>query len=355
MATDKQKEELMATLKFTPRNYRVEIWGYGGEIYWGTVDRKIYDFFKDKEIDIEQYASSWDDDMWADIPDDMRPFPPGSPYECDHGCHESGATVDSGSYITVYDETGEQVWQSSLDGTDLAKQGVEFDCIDEHYLADYDEGTVVFQGAQGEKGLFFGNEFEIKSPFDPAKLRITYTDCDGWSLTCGVSYDGEDIDGNDYDTNGKWGENKWIVIGDEVVYDGVERDEDSYENTSDDNPEIDLNDAFDNWNPMTDGLAALQDAVGELEAQFGTVDDDWDPAAELDKIQVPESDWTDKSIEPTTAGEYDVVLDAPWPTGGMEYVATWTGSAWELDGETIAIHRWRETTDDESNSSEQGG
>jgi hypothetical protein len=325
MATEQQKEELMQTLKFTPRNYRVEIWGYGGEIYWGTVDRKIYDLFKAKEIDIEQYAGGWDDDMWTDIPNDMRPFEPGSPYECDMGCHESGATMDGGSYITVYDETGEQVWQCSLDSTDLAKQGVDFDCIDEHYLADYDAGTVVFQGAQGEKGLFFGNEFELKSPFDPAKLRITYTDCDGWSLTCGVSYNGEDIDGNDYDTTGKWGENKWIIIGDEEVYDGVERDEESYKDTSDDNPEIDLNDAN-----------APNDAF------------DWSP--------LKEEEWTDKSVDPTTAGEYDVVLDAPWPTGGMDYEADWTGSAWELDGETIAIHRWRETAvNDESNTSSQGG
>ena len=59
MATDQQKEELMQTLKFTPRNYRVEIWGYGGEVYYGSVDRKIYDFFKDKAIDIEHYAGSW--------------------------------------------------------------------------------------------------------------------------------------------------------------------------------------------------------------------------------------------------------------------------------------------------------
>lgn len=246
MATDQQKEELMQTLKFTPRKYKVEIWGYGGEIYWGSVDRKIYDLFKAKEIDIEQYASSWDD-MWDDIPNDMRPFDPGSPYECDIGCHESGATFDSASYITVYDETGEKVWQSSLDSTELAEQGVDFDCIDEHYLADYPEGTVVFQGAQGEKGLFFGNEFELKSPFDPAKLRITYTDCDGWSLTCGVSYDGEDIDGNDYDTTGKWGENKWIIIGDEEVYDGVERDEESYEDTSDDEEEITLDEPVEEF------------------------------------------------------------------------------------------------------------
>lgn len=259
MATEHEKEELMQTLRFTPRKYKIEIWGYGGEIYWGSVDRKIYDLFKAKEIDIEQYASGWDDDMWKDIPDDMRPFEPGAAYECDHGCHLSGATFDESSYVTVYNENGEQVWQSSLDSVALAEEGVEFDCIDEKYINDYDPGTVVFMGAQGEKGLFFGNEFELRAPFDPKKLRIYYEDCDGWMLTSGLSYDGEDVDGNDYDTTGKWGENKWIIVGNEEVYDGVERDEESYEDTSDDDKEI-------------------------------TLDEEWDPAAELDKIAVPIQD-----------------------------------------------------------------
>ena len=34
MATEQQKEELMQTLKFTPRDYRIEITGYGGELYY---------------------------------------------------------------------------------------------------------------------------------------------------------------------------------------------------------------------------------------------------------------------------------------------------------------------------------
>jgi hypothetical protein len=254
MATKKEKEQLMATLKFTPRNYRIEIWGRGGEVYYGTVDRKIYDFFKEKEIDIEQYAGGWDDSMWSDVPEDLRPFPPGSPYDCDHGCHTSGATLDESSYITVYDETGEQIWQSSLSSINLAKEGVGFECNNEYYPDDQPEGTVLFMGAQGEKGLFFGDEFELKAPFDPSKLTIFYEDIDGWELTSGVSYDGEDIDGNDYDTTGKWGENKWIIIGGEEVYDGVERDED-----------LESND-----------------------------EEEWDPAAELDKIEVPK-----ESIEET--------------------------------------------------------
>jgi hypothetical protein len=48
-----------------------------------------------------------------------------------------------------------------------------------------------------------------------------------------VQYDGEDIDGNDYDTTGKWGENKWIIVGGEPIYQGEERDEDDYNDDAD--------------------------------------------------------------------------------------------------------------------------
>ena len=237
MATEQEKEELLQTLKFTPRNYRVEIWGYGGEVYWGNVDRKIYDYFKEKAIDIEQYAGSWEERMWDDVPFEMRPFEPGTPDECDRGGHTAGATFDDASHITVYDENGKEVWSSPL-GSVLTANGATFDCIDEHYIADYPTGTVVFWGGQGEKGTFFGNEFELTAPFDPSKLRVLYEDMDGWELTSGVQYDGEDLDGNDYDTDGKWGENKWIIVGGtEEVYAGEERNEDDYTDEDEDDEE----------------------------------------------------------------------------------------------------------------------
>lgn len=297
MATEQQKEELMQTLKFTPRKYKVEIWGYGGEIYWGAVDREVYDLFKSKSIDIEQYASSWDE-IWDDIPEDKRPFEPGSPYECDHGCHQSGATFDESSYITVYDETGEQVWQSSLSTAALDEHGVEYDCIDEHIINDYPEGTVVFFGAQGEKGLFFSNKFEIKSPFDPKKLRVTYEDCDGWELTSGVSYDGEDIDPNDYDTTGKWGENKWIIVGDEEVYDGIERDEESYEDTSDDDEEITLD---EDESTAEEGFAELNNFLADLGEQIGA------PEEEIEELR------TAKWPFPTDDNKDDDDAPKGWP------------------------------------------
>ena len=226
MATEQQKEELMQTLKFTPRDYRIEITGYGGELYYGRVDRKIYDLFKEKKIDIEQYAAGWDEEMFKDIPDDMRPFEPGNPYDI-LGTHESGATFSDDSYVTVYDENGDEVWSSPLGTAALDAAGVEVSQWCEESFDDYDSGTVVFYGAQGEKGLFFGNEFKITAPFDPKKLVISYGSYDGWDLVSGLIYDGEDIDSYDYDTSGKWGENKWIIVGDtEEVYEGEERSED---------------------------------------------------------------------------------------------------------------------------------
>ena len=50
MATRKQKEELIATLKFTPRTYKVELGAYGGEVYAGRVSREIYKYFKDNNM-----------------------------------------------------------------------------------------------------------------------------------------------------------------------------------------------------------------------------------------------------------------------------------------------------------------
>jgi hypothetical protein len=70
--------------------------------------------------------------------------------------------------------------------------------------------------------LLFGGEIELDAPFDPKKLKLTYSDADGWHLCHGVTYDGDDIDNNDLSTTGKWGESKWILGGDEEVYDPEE-------------------------------------------------------------------------------------------------------------------------------------
>ena len=52
MSTINEQEHLIQVLKFTPRTYKIQMWGYGGEYVMGSVDRKIYDYFRHRRLDV---------------------------------------------------------------------------------------------------------------------------------------------------------------------------------------------------------------------------------------------------------------------------------------------------------------
>lgn len=311
MATKKQKQELIDVLKFTPQQVKVTIYAYGGECYIGKVDRKIYDYFKEHKIDLEEYSTDWDD-KFSFVPSELQPFPPGSPYECDSMCHASGPEVSDTNVIEITNEHGDIIWSSSFGLNELEDAGVDVDEWETAIIDDEPEGTVVFWGGQGEKGTCFGSDFELRAPFDPKKLKISYSNCDGWWICNGVSYDGEDLDNNDLSTTGKWGENKWVIVGDEEVYEGISRD--------------DIDD---------EELPTIQELEDDSK--------EWDLAAELDKIVEEQlmSDWYPSDINPVRKGDYEVQLaEAAWPFAGIVR-AEWTGRTWKQDGEKIKITQWR--------------
>lgn len=211
-----EQEELIQTLKFTPRTYRVMLSGYGGEIVLGSVPREQYEYFRDNEIDIEEYA--WDSDNEQEVPEEMQPFTPGEWHSCDDVAHESGCELSEYNYITVTDENGKEHWQCKLGYSELTDAGVEVDETEESLCSDRAdrENTVGFIGQSVEKGCFFEGELNLTAPFDPAKLAINYSDIEGWSLITGVTYDGEDIEGYDgYDTRGKSSEFKFYDTGED--------------------------------------------------------------------------------------------------------------------------------------------
>ena len=228
MATVKEQEALIQTLKFTPRTYTVNVYGYGGEVYAGRVDRKVYEYFKQRKIDLDEFAGDWDNEL--EVPQEFQPFSPGSAYDCDDLIHASGATMDDGSMIEVSDENGTTVWSSTMDLASLKAAGVDIQLDSEFYFDDMDPEQVAFQGAQGEKGTFLGGEIFLTAPFDPAKLSVSYNNADGWFLSSEVTYDGEYIDNDDYSTTGKWGENKWVLPEGEEAYDPNEDVEEGEEN-----------------------------------------------------------------------------------------------------------------------------
>jgi hypothetical protein len=317
MATKKEKQELIDVLKFTPIKVNLYLQGYGGESYAGTVDRKIYDYFKQRRLDINEFA--WDSDYAEikEIPEDMLPFYAGSPYECNNLFHASGAELSDLNQLSINDENGKTVWEHNLGYSDLEEAGVSVneggggEFLD---LVNEDKSQVIFWGGQGEKGCFFDAEFTLTAPFDPKKLTIYYENCDDWYIITSIEYSGEELDGfGGYSTTGKWSEAKWILLSDEEVYEPS--DEDDEDISVLDNKEIQAQEAIDTW----------------------------DPAAELDKIaEDMMTEWYSVDIKPIHKGEYECEFEsASWPFP-IERMCEWTGRSWKEHGKkAVGIKRWR--------------
>ena len=313
MATKKQKEELIATLKFTPKTYNIYIGGYGGEAYAGTVDKATYEYFKEKKIDIEQYATDWDN-LFEDVPRELQPYSPGSPYDCDNLFHVSGAELSNLNEIQVNDEHGNNHWTCAAGINELEDEGVDVNETGGQDFDDLDEDTIVHWGGQGEKGTFFDGEFELTQPFDPKKLSVNYENCDGWWLISSVEYDGVEIDGSGgYSTTGKWNENKWVLCNGEEPYQGEEREEDS------------SND---------------KESESACDSETNNV---------LEIPELPVTDWYPVDVKPVHKGEYEVDLGKgiAWPF--MRIVrAEWTGRTWkDSEGNGIkGVESWRGLAED---------
>lgn len=198
-----EHEHLIEVLKFTPRTYKVYVWGYGGEYVMGTVDRKIYDYFRNRRLDLSDFA--WDSDYAEEnnIPEDMWPFPPGSWYECDDMGHVHGVDRNAGT-LQICDENGETVYErglSEISGGDDNEP--EWGGGDEIWINSKPAGTVVFIGVSSEKGTFFEGDIELREPFDITKLELGYDEIDGNEIINTLCYDGEEICNDGGSTDGK--------------------------------------------------------------------------------------------------------------------------------------------------------
>ena len=294
MATLEQKEQLMEVLKFTPRTYKISMWGYGGEKVMGTVDRKIYDYFKHRRLDLMDFA--WQSD-YADennIPEDMWPFPPGSWYECDNMGHAGGVSRNAGT-LQIEDETGETIFEKSLE--DISGWGdddnpePEWTCNEEVWIGSQPDGTVVFLGNSNEKGTFFEAEIPLTAPFDIRKLTLGYDEIDGEEIINYVEYDGEQID---------------------------------------------------NWGGSTDGKSS---DFGFYIAGSNKNDSKWEKYSNMDDIEYEMTEWFPKKINPVRNGIYMVKTAG---RNSYTYQCKWTGSRWisawqddEPDTDEIKIKEWQ--------------
>jgi len=286
MATLEQKEQLIDVLKFTPRTYKITMWGYGGERVMGKVSREIYDYFRERRLDLSDYA--WDSDYADDhnIPEEMQPFPPGSWYECDSMCHTNGVSRDNGT-LQIEDENGETVIEKSLDSFDgLDEDTVEFECFDEHWIDQKEPGTVVFIGCSHEKGTFFESEINLTAPFDITKLKLISEEVDGEEIIDTVVYDGEEID---------------------------------------------------NWGGSTDGKSS---DFGFYIAGSRKEGGRYESYRNMDDIDYPMTDWFPKTVNPVREGMYMVKTAGK---NSYTYRCMWNGSYWktEYSDEEVKIKEWQ--------------
>lgn len=276
-----EHERLLEVLKFTPRTYKLRVYGYGGEYVMGTVDRKIYDYFKSRRLNFEEFCY---DDSYAEennIPEEMWPFTPGQWYDCDNLMHVNGADMCAGT-LEIEDEQNQIIYSNDL--SEVCDDNIQIDGGDEAYIhLNVGYNTAVFFGISSEKGMFFETNIELTAPFDKEKLTIIFDDVDGSEIMRGAQYDGEDLDCYDMSTNGK-GYDMYL-----------------YAKKSADNIEHYKN---------------------------------------IDSIDWPMTDWYPKKIKPTREGLYEVEETGK---NAWKRQALWDGNKWvnTWDQTEMKIKQWR--------------
>ena len=293
--TIEEKSVIFDILKFTPQDYTISIWGYGGDSRFLRATKEQYKYFKENEIEIEEYASSWDNEF--NVPEDMQPFPPGEPYEGNEVDCAAGATMDGGTWLSITDEHGNEIFKTSLDPSDVEDNGAEVEEVAEFYPEHNSaDGTILIWHGNGEKGTFFGATERFTAPFDPSKLKINYQDFDGWMMMTTIEYDGEELYDNDYSTTGKWGETRWVIVGGE------------------DN--LDLEDS-------------------------STVE-----VREPEEKSLPRTDWFPVEINPVRKGTYECLFKiteaTAWPFANIDFVE-FDGKKWKSDKTVV---QWRGLTEE---------
>ena len=288
MATAQEKEKLIEILKFTPRTYKIRLWGYGGEYVMGTIDRKIYDYFREHRLDVNEFAWDYEYAKTNNIPEDMMPFEPGNWHDCDNMGHSWGVDRNCGT-LQVDDENGNTVYEKELEsitggGEHEDPPEPEWGGSDEVWIDSQPPGTVVFIGTSSEKGTFFEADLELNMPFNPGKLCLHYDEIDGNEVVTHVSYDSEELNNDGGDTNGKSSDFGFYIAG-------------------------------------------SSEGTGKFERY-----------KDMDDIQYGLSQWFPTKTKPEKLGKYNVNTK-----GGRTFQAIWNGEYWHNDwnNEKIKVKEWQ--------------
>lgn len=204
MATDTEKQRLIETLKFTPRTYKIQLWGGGSEIAVGKLTKEQYDFWsQEDEEDIIAYCVD------AHHRESEAPkIKPGLDFIEGGEWYDNNNWIDStrgcyfsfGSFLNVLDEDDKMHWS-----TELGRQEVNEEVqIKERTLSvreDHKDIDYWYRFQSAEDGHFWLGELELQYPFDHRLLEINTVDFEGTQLVTALKYNGEPLWSDDYNTH----------------------------------------------------------------------------------------------------------------------------------------------------------
>lgn len=325
MATKEEKQQLIETLRFTPRTYKIQMWGYGGERVMGRVDPKTWDYCLKHRVDLVDLAWGYEYAEENDLDEEKLPFTPGSWYECDSMGHVHGVSRDIGT-LQIEDENGNVVYEHPVQNLCGMDGEPQWCCNDEVWIGMAKKGEVVFIGSSNEKGTFFEGEINLRAPFDIEKLELHYDEIDGEEIINCVYYDGEEIENFGGSTDGKSSDMNMVRIIDD------EGNWERYELPDEDEIEASKSSTEESWDPVTELDKVLEDFREELDE----TDAEWN---DKDKTE-----WFPVKIKPVHAGVYECQFKKPpaWPWPPVEQL-TWNGKSWlNDDGDSVkGIKEWR--------------
>ena len=204
MATLEQKKKLIKTIKNPVRYFRLNFSRYGGEVAMGTITKDQYEYWTDND-GFEEYMSQVDYDAEEankEIPKRAqfdRPF-----YEYSNICHLSGPEWADGQtmYIEELNKDGNPlendeggfVQDIQHDFEDLTSLDAIVECDEEHNPGSKScENEYYVFGQYFNKGGWHTPDIIKTGPdgIEMDKLKIRYTDADGFKVFNEIEYDGE--------------------------------------------------------------------------------------------------------------------------------------------------------------------
>ena len=204
MATIEQKKNLIKTIKNPVRYFRLNFSRYGGEVAMGTIPKAQWEYWSDND-GFEEYMGQVDfdaDQANKEIPKRAQfdqPF-----YEYGNICHLSGPEWADGQ--TMYIEELDKDGKSMEDGDggyvqdiqhefeDLESLGAEVVCEEEHHASSKScENEYYVFGQYFNKGGWHTPDIIKTGPdgIEMDKLKIRYTNADGFKVFNEIEYDGE--------------------------------------------------------------------------------------------------------------------------------------------------------------------